>query len=275
MLYGSDVHRVFNKWWTYAKTHYLPFENGRPTNTVTLYYDPLINHHQRVNVAGTLGLAWQIAPQKPEDAHLLFEAAIEQVGWTNLDPLEEITRDRTTLVPTPRGTLQGLMLAREFGHDDVYAKLKAYAEAHYEPTWDAETGEFTWGFGLNEPYPRGQFNGPMATAEAIGEGAWWRICNEPNLHKFHDPTVYGVDFPNLCLSQAWYDVHRRLLAIATDSGTPGAAGQQTTFRVKQIDTQHCNVTVDGESSDDWDWRIVDGEMEITTTIGEHTFLIRH
>ncbi len=275
MLYGSDVHRVFHKWWTYAKTHYLPFENGRPSNTVTLYYDPIVGHHHRVNVAGTLGLVWQIVPQKAEDARLLFEAAIEQVGWTQLESLQEITRDRTTLVPTPRGTLLGLMLARELGYDEVYAKLKAHAEANYEPTWDTETGEFTWGFGLNEPYPRGQFNGPMAAAEAISKGAWGRICNEPNLRKFTEPTVYGVDFPNLCLSQAWYDVSRQLLVIATDAGDPRAVGQQTTFRVSQIDTQHVNVMVNGEPANDWDWRIVDGELEITTTVGEHTFLIRH
>ncbi len=275
MLYSSDVHRVFNKWWTYAKTHYLPFANGRPSDTVTLYYDPVIDYHHRVNVAGTLGLIWQIAPQKAEDARLLFEAAIEQVGWTTLAPVQEITRDRTTLVPTPRGTLLGLMLARELGYDEVYAKLKAHAEAHYEPTWDSETGEFTWGFGLTEPYPRGQFNGPMAAAEALSQGAWWRICNEPKLRKFAEPTVYGVDFPSLCLSQAWYDVHRQLLVIATDAGDPRAAGQQTTFRVGQIDTQRVHVTVDGEPASDWDWRLVDGELEITTTVGEHTFLIWH
>ncbi|ETW92292.1 MAG: hypothetical protein ETSY1_44300 [Candidatus Entotheonella factor] len=275
MLYGSDVHRVFHKWWTYAKTHYLPFQNGRPLDTVTLYYDPIVNYHHQVNVAGTLGLVWQIVPQKYEDARLLFEAAIKQLGWTHLEPLQESTRDRTTLVPTPRGTLLGLMLAQELGYDDVYAKLKAHAEAHYEPAWNTESGEFTWGFGLNEPYPRGQFNGPMAAAEAISEGAWWRICNEPKSRKFTDPTVYGVDFPNVCLSQAWYDVYRRLLVVATDAGDPRAAGQQTAFRIKQIDTQRCHVTVDGESSDDWDWRVVDDELEITTTVGEHTFLITH
>ncbi|ETW95390.1 MAG: hypothetical protein ETSY1_30830 [Candidatus Entotheonella factor] len=275
MLYGSDVHYVFHKWWTYAKTHYLSFQNRRPSDTVTLYYDPLIDYHHRVNVAGTLGLVWQLVPQQPEDARLLFEAAVEQLGWNHLDLLQESTRDRTTLVPTPRGTLLGLMLARELGYDDVYAKLRAHAEAHYEPTRDTESGEFTWGFGLHESYPRGQFNGPMAAAEAMSEGAWWRICNEPKLRKFTDPTVYGVDFPSLCLSQAWYDAQGQLLVIATDAGDPRAAGQQTTFRIGQIDTHRIRVTVDGEPANDWDWRIVDGEVEITTTVGEHTFLIRH
>ncbi len=275
MLYGSDAHRVFNKWWTYAKTHYLPFHNGRPADTVTLYYDPIVNHHQRVNVAGAMGLAWQIAPKKPEDARLLFEAAIEQVGWTNLDPLQEITRDRTTQVPTPRGTGLGLVLAREFGYDDVYAKLMAHAEAHYEPTWDPATGEFTWGFGLNEPHPRGQFNGPMVTAEAISKGAWWRIGNEPNLRKFIEPTVHSVDFPKLCLSQAWYDARNRCLVIATNAGIPGAAGEQTSFRISQLDPQGCKVVVDGRPSDTQDWRPADGGLEIHTTVGEHTFLIMH
>jgi hypothetical protein len=136
-----------------------------------------------------------------------------------------------------------------------------------------ETGEFTWGFGLEEPHPRGQFNGAMMTAEAGSEGAWWRVFNEPNLRKIIDPTVYGVDFPTVCLSQAWYDVERRRLVISTDAGAPGASGQPTSFRVSQIDPQRCHVTIDGQRSEDW--RVVDGEVEIATTVGHHTFLITH
>ena len=50
----------------------------------------------------------------------------------------------------------------------------AGAEASYEPTWDRERGEFTWGFGLGEEHPRGQFNAIMAAAEAVTPGAWTR-----------------------------------------------------------------------------------------------------
>ena len=105
----------------------------------------------------------------------------------------------------------------------------------------------------------------------LAKGAWWRVFNEPNLHKFTEPTVHRVDFPNVCLSQAWYDSERRCLIVSTDAGVSGAKGQPTSFRVSQFDPHHCMLTVDGQPSDSW--RSVDGELEIVTTVGPHTFLI--
>ena len=96
----------------------------------------------------------------------------------------------------PRFTLWGLILAREFGDTAIYDKLEAHCEAHHEPTWDTAAGEFTWGFGLNEPHPRGQFNATRMMAEALSEGSWRRLFNAPNLGKLDEPTVYGVDFPD-------------------------------------------------------------------------------
>ena len=265
------MHSVFRTWWTTAGAEYVPFHDGRPNDTLTLYYDPQINVHHRVGLGGGLNLAYQLVPQASHEGRLLFEAAAEKLGWAGSSPAREFTRDFTSQAPTPLGTLIGLALAREFGNDAVYKKLKDFADAHYEPTWNHETGEFTWGFGLNEPHPRGQLNAMMMTVEAESERAWWRIFNEPNLHKFAEPTVHGVDFPNVCLSQAWYDRDRRCLIVATDAGVVNAKDQPTSFRVSQIDPNHCTVTVDGQPSDNW--RVVDGELEIMTTLGEHTFLI--
>ena len=78
--------------------------------------------------------------------------------------------DYTTLKGEPSGTIRGLTLAREFGEDAIFARLKAHAEANYEPIWDREGGEFTWGFGLNEWYPRGQYNASIAVHEAGSPG---------------------------------------------------------------------------------------------------------
>ena len=273
ILYGGDTHRVFQLWWEYARKNYVHFENGRPRETQSLYYDPSIDYHHLVgNVAG-LTLAFQLAPQKREEAELLFDAAAEASGWKSLDPVRESGRDLTTLQPTPRDTLMGLVLAKEFGERDIYAKLKDHAEANYEPTWNPENGEFTWGFGLGEPHPRGQYNAVMMTAEAGSEGAWWRIFNEPNLVKFTEPTVHSVDFPTVCLSQAWYDAPRRRLIVSTDAGAPGAEGNPTTFRVGNVEVQSCDVITDGESTGNW--RVVNGELEISTTVGQHTFVITH
>ena len=272
ILYGSDTHRVFHNWWEYARREYLPLLEGREGDTLTQYYDPLINHHHLTGLSGGLGSAFAVAPQKPEAGRLLFEAAAEALGWTSHDPVRESSRELTTLEPSPRNTLIGLALAREYGNDAVYAKLKAHAEEHYEPTWNRETGEFTWGFGLNELHPRGQLNAAMMTSEAGSEAALWRLFNQPNLRKFNDPTVHGVDFPTVCLSQAWYDVERRRLVVSTDSGIPGAVDQPTSFRVSNVvDVQRCQVITDGQLSRDW--RSVGDELEINTKVGEHTFLI--
>ncbi len=264
---------MFHNWWEYARREYLPLLEGRGANTLTQYYDPLINYHHLIGHGGGLGAAFAVAPQKREEGLLVFESAAEALGWTSLDPVQESSRELTTLEPSPRNTLTGLVLAREYGNHAVYAKLNAHAEAHYEPTWNQETGEFSWGFGLNEPHPRGQHNATMMTAEAGSEGAWWRIFNEPNLGKFTEPTVHSVDFPTVCLSQAWYDVQHRRLIVSTDDGAPGAEGQPTSFRVGNVVAESCSVVTDG--GEPADWRIVDGELEISTTVGQHTFVITH
>lgn len=225
------------------------------------------------NAGGHLRLSLFLVGQKDEEARLLFRGAAEFLGWTNLEPVKEGSIDLTTLKPEPSVTILGLTLSREFGFDAIYAKLKSHAEAHYEPTWDHATGEFTWGFGLDEPYPRGQYNAGIANHEAGSLDAIWRIYNKPNLKKFIEPTVYGVDFPAICLSQAWYDASRRTLMVSTDAGLPNAAGKTTSFRVSHVNVNNVNVVIDDQLSDQWS--IVDGELEITTTVGEHTIMISH
>ncbi len=247
--------------------------DGQLGDSITVYYDPLIDYHHKVSMRpgadpwgnyDKLHFVIGMTPQRPDVARQFFNSAAEEFGWRTLDPVDEEPGK-------PRATLYGMAFAREFGEDALYAKLKACAEEKHEPTLDPETLEFTWGFGLDEPHPRGQFNASAAMAEAMTEGAWWRIFNEPNLRKFIDPTVYGVDFPTVCLSQAYYDVDRRSLFVSTDAGVPAAAGTSTSFRVTNIDPERCTVTADGEISDDW--RAVEGDLEITTTVGEHTFRI--
>jgi len=63
--------------------------------------------------------------------------------------------------------------------------------------------------------------------------------------------VYGVDFPTVCLSQAYYDLDLRCLVISKDAGLPGASGRPTTFRVNNVEAHRCGVTVEGQPSQDW------------------------
>ena len=255
--------------------HYIPLrEDGRIGDAFTVYYDPIIDYHHRVSMRPG-GSPWGhydklhfvigMTPQRHDVARQFFYSAAEGFGWRTLDPADEPPG-------RPRATLYGMAFAREYGDHALYAKLKTLSEERHEPTFDPETLEFTWRFGLDEPHPRGQFNASAAMAEAISEGAWWRIFNEPNLRKFIDPTVYAVDFPTVCLSQAIYDEVRRTLIVATDAGVPAARGKPTTFRVTNIDPDACRVFIDGEKSDDW--KEVEGDIEVSTTVGAHTFLIK-
>ena len=257
--------------------HYIPVRDGKVGDWYTNYYDPIIDYNHKVGMKPDGGgsffwgnydkflMVLGLAPQRRDVARQFYDSAVECLGWRSLEPADEPPGN-------PRATLYGLAFAREFGDLGLAAKLKACAEERHEPTLDPETLEFTWGFGLNEPHPRGQFNASAAMAEAIGEGAWWRLFNEPSLRKFVDPTVRGVDFPTVCPSQAVYDETRRMLVVATDAGVPAARGRPTTFRVTNVNPKSCAVIVDGEKNDDW--REVDGDIEVSTTVGEHTFLFR-
>jgi hypothetical protein len=266
MLFGTGLHGVFEPWWSHAETHYMGLRDGKLGDTLTLYYDPILRYDHRRGPESALMMAVYLAPQKPEVAELIFAAAAARLGWTTDAPLREPRGN-------PRFTLWGLILAREFGDAAIYDKLAAHCEAHHEPTWNGAAGEFTWGFGLNEPHPRGQFNATRMMAEALSEGAWQRLFNAPHLRKFSEPTVHDVDFPTVCLSQACYDAARGCLVIATDADMPHAAGQPTSFRIANMDPASCQVEIDGRPSNDW--RIVEGDLEITTTVAEHVILVTH
>ncbi len=271
MLYGSDFRLAFDAFWDYAKRNYNPIRDGKVTGSLTMYYDPLVPCHHPVGDSYNFqfGTAHAVLPLYPGDARVLYDDAIGRLNW----------REGASISPEnaedPMASFVQLMarfLAREFGDEAVDARLKAHSEANDEPSWDTGTGEFTWRFGLDEPHPRGQMNATAALAEAAAPGAWADLIGRPNLRKFLEPTVHDVDFPKVCLSQAFYDVERRLLAVATDAGAPNAAGEPTTFRIANVDPDRCTVVADGAVSDDW--RAVEGDVEVSTTVGEHTFVIR-
>ena len=123
---------------------------GKAIDRSTLYYDPLVAYHYMTKAGGHLLLSHELSGQKPAEAQRLFDGAAEFLGWRSLEPLREASVDYTTLKGKPYGTVRGLTAGSGVREGAIYAKLKAHAEANYEPTWDRDSGEFTWGFGLNE-----------------------------------------------------------------------------------------------------------------------------
>lgn len=262
---GTDHHETFERWWSNVARHdYLGFEDGRPADEVTFYYDPTIDHHQRLPAAwAALFPAYFLAPQKPADARALLERALVQSGLA-ATPSE---------LPGPQRTPMIMHLAREWGMTDLADDLAHSADAQFEPMWDRERGEFTWGFGLGEEHPRGQFNAAMAAAEAMTEGAWQRLFTAPPAKRFSEPTACGVDFPDVTLRQAWWDDERGQLVIAMAARNDAVKGRPTRFTVTNL----------GDASG---WTLVDpasavstrisgrGNLEVATTIDSHRFTLQ-
>jgi len=271
LLYGSDFRPAFDTFWDYAKRNYNRIQGGKILGSPTMYYDPLIPCHHPIGESHnfSFGTAHGLMPLHPDDARALYDDAIDKLKW------REMTFTGGEYDADPMASfvlLMGQFLACEFGDEALHATLKIRSDASDEPIWDSETGELTWRFGLDEPHPRGQMNATAALADAAAPGAWTNLINQPHQKRFSEPTVYGVDFPKVCLSQAFYDSERRMLVIATDAGAPKAAGNETTFFISNVEPDRCTIEADGVESDDW--RAVEGDIEISTTAGEHTFVVR-
>lgn len=247
----------------------MPIRGDKIIGSMTMYYDPLIPvHHSGDHEAMIkLGPAQFILPFMPDDARILFDSGIEQLGWRAPGEIKMGASQFNVF-----DSSYAMFLAKEFGDESLQAKVKGFVEATSEPRWDEASGEFWWGFGLDESVPRGQINAAAAMAEANSHMGWRNLFQPQNLRKFVEPTIHGVDFPSMCLTQASYDVNRHMLAATSDNGLPASRGKPTTFRVSNLPPGNFTVEVDGEPSNEW--RMVGGEVEISTTIAHHTYVVR-
>jgi hypothetical protein len=274
MIYGSDTFRAFEQWYEYAKQHYIArFDDDQLPKWVTFYYDPLLDLNHTIPLSGSwVNWGFFLLPNDRAMARRFYEVATRGSlvqpadGTAYMAAAPGMTKDDLYT------TILTLSMANNLGDTEVVKKLRAHAEARYEPTWDRAAGEFYYLFGLREPYPRGQYNALIMVSEVGGPDAWWRLFNEPNLNKFAEPTVYGVDYPRMGLSQAYYDRQRRTLVLRTYPIDQSAIGSPTSFRVKQLARpDDCTVLADGAPYSGWAVR--EGELEVTTTIAQRSFQI--
>ena len=211
--------------------HYLDLAGDQLPDTTTMYYDPLLDVHHRLPVAAALTTAFYAAPQMPDDARRLFDAACTSSGL-DVDP-------ELPLRPS-RGYGSSLLLAREWEIDELEQRLAGAIEASYEPTWNGERGEFTWGLGLQEEHPRGQFNAFLAAAEAAGPGRWAQLSAAP-LERC--PQVVGVDFPAVALTRAEWVKGALHLQVSVLEEQPSKV---TSFRIVGAEPRIWEVTgIDG------------------------------
>jgi hypothetical protein len=228
LVRGTDHHTVFLDWWhRKARPDYLNFVDDTPGDAVTFYYDPIVDqHHVLPAFAASTFVAHYLAAQVPKDARALWAGVRAQVG---------LATPPYSPAAGPRGTALHLFLAEEWADAELARSLRAAADEQLEPTWSVAQGEFTWGFGLGEEYPRGQWNAAMAAAEANSAGAWWRLANEFDTDRFTDPTLVDVDFPAVAPTQAWWDRERLTLTISLTPMNDAARSGETTFRITNLD----------------------------------------
>jgi hypothetical protein len=201
----------------------------------TMYYDPVLDVHHRLPVSLAMTTAYYALPEFPDDARRLFDAACTAMG---LD--QEITG---SLNPS-RNYGSALVMAKEWELDDIVDRLSSAIDASFEPTWDTERGEFTWGMGLGEPHPRGQFNAFLAAAEAAGPGRWTALSAAP---LDPCPQVVGVDFPNVALTRAEW--HGAVLHLAIEVLDPDPK-MQTEFRIVGVEPRRWRVNgIDGVTTE--------------------------
>jgi len=230
-----------------------------PPQAVTLYYDPLLDVHHRLPVFVSVINALYLAPQRLDEARRLFDAGLGMLGAIG---------DGPPMVVGERLTGVGLLLAREWGLDDTAARLAAGADASYEPTWDRERGEFTWGFALDEPHPRGQFNAILAAAEAVTPGAWTALANSPP--PASAPEVEGVDFPTVALRQAaWRDGR---LHVSMSPMNDDVAGAPTSWRVTGLDDP-ARWSARSNGDVPVSTRVEADDLVVDTVVGNHAYVV--
>ncbi|MGE0556080.1 MAG: hypothetical protein AB7R55_21840 [Gemmatimonadales bacterium] len=264
-MFASDRHQAWQRWSTETRGDYFGVEDGR-LKWVALYWDPIVRHKQTVGPSGGFANALYLLPQDPAFAELLYHGAVARMGWN--DPRAPIQP-----TPDPRFLALGRILARELGDDRTDRRLGDYAEQHFEPRFFGRAdSEFGWWFRLGEPWPRGQLSAIMMMAEVGGVGAWTRLFRQPNLTKFAEPTVEGVDFPSLGVSSAWNDPATGLLHVETYPAD-GEADRPTTFRVTGLgDLDRVRVRCDGQEHQRWH-RLGPGAIAIETDLATHRFEI--
>ena len=266
LLSGANHHEVFLDWWQRrARPDYLGFDADRPTDTPTFYFDPLLDvHHRLPAFAASSYVAYYLAAQLPADARALWDSARAQMGL--LEPPFAPGLD-------PRGTSMYLFLANEWGLTDLAAAIRLDADARHEPTWDLEAGEFTWGFGLGEPHPRGQWNAAMAAAEANSADAWWRLANEHDRRRFDEPTVVDVEFPAVVPTQAWWDREKSTLVVSLAPRTANDVGRPTSFRVTNLPAA-VSWTATSTNGAPVASSPMNGDLEVHTTVDHLSLVVR-
>jgi hypothetical protein len=222
-----------------------------------------------------IGPAMQLLPVEPAFATRIYEGMIKNFGRMDDNGLHIVwppavvgTDDRID----PASTSGALTYAREIGDVERAEALEQWMNTQGGANYD--NGEFYFTYGLEEEWPRGIPNAWATLGYIGGAGSLRRMYNELNLEKFGQPTLEGVDYPGVNVSQASYDAAKDALVVSISPGT-ARVGSVTTFRVTHYPygQRGHQVLVDGKEHDDWS-DAGPGEIVVRTTVADHTLVIR-
>jgi len=260
-VFGKSTHRAFENFVGYTRENYMKVGSDGKLQSITSYYDPVEKFHFGGPVAGGLSTAHLMQPQNPELGRFLYDAAANALGW----------RAGSGDI---RANTTGLVMAREMGDAVAYERLRAAAEREYEPRVFGEHQEqFGWFFNNKEGFPRGQGSAMLMAAEIAGPGDWTRAFEARYLDKYNAPTVEGIEFPSLGVSQAWNDKATGTLRVVTYAAAPEKRGGATKWRVTNLPSV-ANLTVRLNGQPFTRFAVTGPQtIELTTTIDAHQFEI--
>jgi hypothetical protein len=273
VMHRMDRHWAFQGWYEHARRHYVSPVSAHPPEWLTLYYDP----DTSVNFKTQDARAWLLTTLFliPHDRRLgrwLYEGAKRRFFVEDAEGGAYFTTVSGCPGDDAFATAIGLALAHEIGDGIAYPRLRKWVEDHYQPVHDAEHGEFYFRFRLRDTLPRGQYNDLIMPAFVGAPGTWSDMFVGPNLAKFRQPTVQDIDFARVSLTQAYYDPSLRTLVVSIAPATRRAAGEETTFRVTALEAgTKYSVNIDGHAARRP--KVVDGALEVRTTVADHTFTI--
>ncbi len=271
-LYDAKTNWVYEQWIEYAQKHYMAFDKKGNIDWFAFYYDPIEKSmctlRDEVGAYAAIAITLYVLPRSRELGTKLYEMAVNKLGWNAPD------KALLQLHPDPRWLTLGIITAREVGDSATEARLRQVAEADFEPKFFGPDGDhFGWWFGFGEEWPRGQLSSLMVLSELGEPGAWSRVFNEPNLEKFSEPTVSGVDYPNIGLSQCWNNLDAGELFVETYCATASERGNETGFTVGGLpDPGSVRVMKDGSAFEGWSVTGPDS-IELRTRIATHEFRI--
>lgn len=214
-----------------------------------LYYDPVVDEHLQTPI-GLIAPTWYLAPQRREVAETAWRFGATAMGLLGDDDVKMEKAQEGVLLAWFTG---------EFAEGAVKQKLWDACDTLFEPQLDQDSGEFTFGFGFDEPHPRGQPNARVMAGWVCRPGAWAEIFGNPDLAKHTQPCVEGIDFPRVAMSQAqWTGDALHLAANPCNSTTRGT---RTSMRVRRlpVDGEWTLTGSDGTTSS---WTAENGETSI-------------